>query len=79
MSSFVFDREKYLQLFKTRGATEALTLLQKDLIEWEYEAYEGEAGYQPEMWQKLEKVREFSRELWDMAVEGKPLGAQGRN
>lgn len=66
MLKFKFDREKYLNLYKTRGAAEALTTLQNDTVKWEYEAFEGKEGYNPEMWEELEKVRTFSRELWDM-------------
>ncbi|MBI2712448.1 MAG: hypothetical protein HYX41_06290 [Bdellovibrio sp.] len=65
MQKFKFDREKYLNIFRTQGVGVALTALQKDTERWEYEAFEGRAGYNPEMWEELEKVRDFSRELWD--------------
>ncbi|MDR3606965.1 MAG: hypothetical protein P4M08_06240 [Oligoflexia bacterium] len=63
-----FDRQKYLDLAKTQGVSAALTQLQKDTIEGEYEAFEGEKGWQPAMWQELEEVRSFSRELWEAAL-----------
>ena len=64
MSTFKFDREKYLTLYKTQGISVALNTLHTDTIEWEYESFEGEKGYQPKMWSALEEVRKFSRELW---------------
>jgi hypothetical protein len=72
MSSFHFDKEKYLLILNSEGASAALTNLQSDIIQWEYEAFEGEKGYQPEMWQELETARSFAREIWDIALNSKP-------
>jgi hypothetical protein len=47
----------------------ALTELHNDVREWEHESFEGEKGWQPAMWKELEKVRSFSRELWEMALQ----------
>jgi hypothetical protein len=69
MPAFKFEKEKYVQLMKSQGISSTLTQLQKDTSEWEYQAFEGEKGYQPEMWNELQKVREFSRELWDLALQ----------
>jgi hypothetical protein len=69
MSSFSFDREKYLQILNTEGISAALTTLHKDTIGWEYQSFEGEKGYQPQMWEKLNEVREFSRQLWEIALQ----------
>jgi hypothetical protein len=66
MPTSEFSREKYLQIAKAQGIAAALTQLQKDTIEWEYETFEGEKGYQPKEWQALLAVRDFARELWDM-------------
>jgi len=66
MAKSEFDREKYLQIATSQGISVALTQLQKDTIEWEYEAFEGEKGYQPEKWKDLLAVREFARELWEL-------------
>lgn len=60
------DLEFYRQLTKTDGAAVALTQLHHDLAQWELEAFEGEQGYQPELWKKLHEVRDLSRELWEM-------------
>lgn len=69
MNSFKFEKEKYLQLVKVQGISAALTKLHEDTGDWEVEAFEGRAGYQPEMIKELEKVRVFSRELWEMALQ----------
>ena len=61
-----FDREKYLQIAKSQGIAAALTQLQTDTVNWEYEAFEGEKGYQPKEWEALMTVREFARELWEL-------------
>jgi hypothetical protein len=66
MSNHKFDRETYLQIAKTQSISAALTQLQKDTIDWEYQAFEGEKGYDPQAWQVLLGVRKFARELWDM-------------
>jgi hypothetical protein len=63
------DRQKYLDLLKTQGVNAALTQLHLDVRDWEYEAFEGEQGWQPKMWQELEGVRGFSRELWEIALQ----------
>jgi hypothetical protein len=63
------DREKYLQIARTQGAQTAITALHLDTERWEYDTFEGEKGYQPEMWKDLEQVRAFSRELWAVALK----------
>ncbi len=68
MSNFNFDREKYIAIAKSAGVSVALTRLHEDVAEWEYQAFEGESGYQPKMWRELENVRTFSRELWDLSL-----------
>ncbi len=65
-----FDREKYLQIAKTQSPQKAITQLHLDTERWEWESFEGEAGYQPAQFEALKSVREFSRELWDMATLG---------
>ncbi len=69
MSTFHFQKEKYVQLMNSEGAPAALTQLQKDIIQWEYEAFEGPKGYQPEMWRELESARTFARDLWNQALQ----------
>jgi hypothetical protein len=61
-----FNKEKYLTIAKAQGVAAALTQLQKDTIQWEFDAFEGEKGYDPKQWAALVRVREFSRELWEM-------------
>ncbi len=62
---FRIEKDKYLQIAQTQGVPEALTQLHHRMIQWELEAFEGEKGYQPQLWKELEQFREFSRELWE--------------
>jgi hypothetical protein len=73
-----FNKEKYLEHAKSQGISSAITLLQKDIIEWEHEAFEGEKGYNPEAWAELHSIRNFSRELWELSLrtEGGPPPAR---
>lgn len=65
---FKLDKDRYVQILNSKGVHEALTTLHRDTNEWEFRAFEGEKGYQPEMWHDLEDVRKFSRELWEMGL-----------
>jgi hypothetical protein len=62
------DREKYIRILRSEGVNAALTALHADTDFMELETFEGEKGFQPEMWNDLEKVRNFSRELWQVAL-----------
>ncbi len=68
------DREKYIQIMRTQGLSAAITTLHQDTEGWEFRTFEGESGFQPEMWKDLEEVRNFSRELWNMAMNEAPSG-----
>ncbi len=68
-STFQLDREKYLGILRDEGVQAALTALHKDTNLWEIETFEGEKGYQPQMFQDLIEVRRFSRELWDISLK----------
>lgn len=59
------DKEKYYRIMEKEGASSAITALHKEFQNIEFETFEGERGYQPELWKDLEEVRAFSRELWD--------------
>jgi hypothetical protein len=63
-SPFHLDREKYLAIFQSEGLSAALTQLHLDTERLEHETFEGREGWQPELFEYLKKVREFSRELW---------------
>lgn len=65
----MFDREKYLAIVRSQGVEAALTQLHRDTTQWEVEAFEGPKGWQPDLWKKLQDVRDFSRELWELALE----------
>jgi hypothetical protein len=60
-----FDPYIYLQLAKSQSPSFALTQLQNDLIQWEWEAFEGQEGYQPDAWKEIQKARELSRFIWE--------------
>lgn len=68
MSTFQFDKEKYLQIMKKEGIAAALSQLHKDTTRWEFLSFEGTDGWNPEMWRNLDKVRAFQRELWEIAL-----------
>jgi hypothetical protein len=76
MSTFAFDKEKYMRIVKSEGVPAALTRLQADTMAWEHQAFEGKAGYDPVMWEELHKVREFSRALWELALRMEPSPAK---
>jgi hypothetical protein len=69
MHSLSFEKEKYIKIMQNEGITQALTALHHDTDRWEYQSFEGPEGYQPQLIQALDDVREFSRELWQMALE----------
>ncbi len=79
MSEFDFqlDRQKYLQIARAHGAGAALTALQLDTENWEKQTFEGDQGWNPALWRKLEEVRKFSRELWDESTLGANFSANG--
>ena len=64
----MFAKEKYLEMAKTDGLQNAVTQLHHDLWEIEKECFETDAGFQPELWKKLNELRLFSRELWDLKL-----------
>jgi uncharacterized protein YecA (UPF0149 family) len=63
------NKEMYIQIARTQGVNAALTALHLDTERWEYEAFEGDKGWQPELWKDLNEVREFSRKLWQIALD----------
>lgn len=66
---FNLDKQKYLRLLETEGLSAALTALHKDKEQMEQITFEGPQGYQRELWDYLEKVRNFSIELWNTVTE----------
>jgi hypothetical protein len=64
-----FDRDKYIRILRSEGLNAALTRLHLDTERLELETFEGEKGYQPDMWNDLDQVRGFSRELWQIALQ----------
>lgn len=70
------NKEKYLEIVRTSGVNAALTKLHQDTNVWEIETFEGDQGYSPEMWKDLEEVRNFSRELWEFALNHSHVSQQ---
>lgn len=69
MPALNFSKDKYVRILRSSGIDTALTILHQDIRNWEYQSFEGENGYQPAMIQELDEVREFSRELWQIALD----------
>jgi len=62
------DKEKYFRILKSQGLSAALTELHREKEQLEYVTFEGEKGYRPELFGKLQEYCAFSRELWDTAL-----------
>lgn len=59
------DKEKYFAIVRSQGLSAAISALHRDYGQLEYQSFEGDKGYQPQMWRDLDELREFSRELWN--------------
>ncbi len=59
-------KEKYLELAKRAGVQSAVQALHHELWTLEQECFDTPEGYRPEIWAKLNELRLFSRELWDL-------------
>ncbi|NDG85718.1 MAG: hypothetical protein EBX52_11875 [Proteobacteria bacterium] len=68
MNDIAFTKQKYLDLVKTDGLQNAVNQLHHDLWALEQECFDTPAGYKPELWKKLNELRLFSRELWDLKL-----------
>jgi hypothetical protein len=68
-SPFVLNREKYLEVMRREGLARALTLLQQDLSDMEWESFDSHLGYRPEAWESMKAFREFSQYLWNQRTE----------
>ena len=66
MSQQMLDREKYIEIRRTQGLSAALTELHRDKEQLEFATFEGEKGYQPEVWKVVQEACDLSRELWNM-------------
>ena len=75
---FDLDRQKYLKIAETQGVREALTQLHRETERWEHEAFEGSQGWNPAQWERIKQVREFSRELWNLALNPASSALRGR-
>jgi hypothetical protein len=69
MQEMSMTKEKYLELAGSQGAQIAVNQLHHDLWELEQFCFDSPEGYQPELWKKLNELRLFSRELWDLKLK----------
>jgi hypothetical protein len=67
------DRDKYRQIAQSKGLSAAMTQLHLDYGLLEFDSFEGEKGYQPQMWKDLAELRAFSVELWDTTMSEGPV------
>ncbi len=71
-SSTPLDRAKYLEILKSEGLSAALTALHRDAERIEFETFEGQGGFRPDLYAHLEEVRLFSRSLWRASLGETP-------
>ncbi len=64
--NLALSQEKYYQILNSDGLSAALTAIHEDLKELEFECFEGPKGYQPDLYEEIKKLREFSRNLWNI-------------
>jgi len=68
MSEQNFSKDTYRELARTQGIEFAVNQLHHDLWSLEQECFDTPEGYRPEVWKKLNELRIFSRELWDLKL-----------
>jgi hypothetical protein len=66
------DRAKYIEIVNSEGLSAALTALHRDSERMEFETFEGRDGFNPQLFEYLEEVRAFSRELWRVSLGEQP-------
>jgi hypothetical protein len=66
---FQLDKQKYLDILKNQGLAAALTSLHRDRDAMEFDTFEGREGYQSDKFTAIIEINEFSRELWDRAMD----------
>ncbi len=71
------DKDKYFRIQRSEGLSAAITALHEDTEVLEVETFEGRSGWQPELFEYLKEVREFSRELWDIQLNSPELADGG--
>jgi hypothetical protein len=59
-------------MVKTHGLSAAISALHQEKEQLEYATFEGEKGYDPELWKVVQEYCDFSRALWDKAMEQNP-------
>jgi hypothetical protein len=62
------DREKYIRIMRAEGVSAALTSLHQDMERNEYQTFEGDQRWNAGLWKELAQARDFSRELWEVAL-----------
>jgi hypothetical protein len=72
MSEIKLDRAKYIEILNSEGLSAALTALHRDSERMEFETFEGRDGFKPQLFEYLDEVRAFSRELWRVSLGETP-------
>jgi hypothetical protein len=62
------DKAKYWEILRTQGLSAAISELHREKEQLEFATFESEAGYRPELFQLVQEYCDFSRELWDSAL-----------
>jgi hypothetical protein len=65
------DKEKYYRIMEFEGLNAALTALHQDMWSIEFDCFEGQKGYQPQVFEDLKAYRQFSLDLWDKKFDPK--------
>lgn len=68
-NSETLNRSKYIEIARIQGVSQAITQLHHDLWNKEFDAFEGENGYDADKVAQLEEIREFSRQLWKSSLD----------
>lgn len=62
-------------MVQSNGYGAALTHLHQEIQKLEKEAFDGRAGWQPDLWEALPELRELGRDLWEKSIQESPTSA----
>lgn len=63
------DRDHWFQVAEKSGLSAALTRLEATIQEYEKNAFEGEKGFDPELYEGIKALRTLSRDLWESRLK----------
>ncbi|MBL7714078.1 MAG: hypothetical protein JNL01_01340 [Bdellovibrionales bacterium] len=67
------NRDYYIRLAKEKGVSYAITELHHEKEKLEHATFEGDKGYRPELFERVQEYAAFSRELWDIALDSESI------